>query len=216
MEPEELYYLQICEILRDIKERMFLAENLRLIEFPTPKVLAGNEISLGRCESMIRKLANEGAFELKIQYEGGFYVSVNDQQFDYVYQKYKELSDIRANSHQGHSESKDVEENFEWLDKFHWLDENRFYLDEGKIITFGAKSSDRLTIFKSLTAAKGKWVTVAEMAEKIKGTHHQVRTIIAQINSEKLKEIGMISIVPKFESNKTGSYKIELIPQDRN
>ena len=79
------------------------------------------------------------------------------------------------------------------------------------IITFDAKISDRLEIFKLLTQAQGNWVKVSEMAKKISKPHSTVRTIILQLNSEKLKKDGIILIIPKSDLAEPGAYRIHLL-----
>lgn len=109
------------------------------------------------------------------------------------------------------NEVTDNEDKIAWSDKFHWLNNKKFYLDEGKVITFDAKTSDRLEVFKLLTNAQGNWVKVSEMAKKISKPHSRVRTILSQLNSEKLKKDGIISIIPKVDLKEPGAYRINLI-----
>lgn len=97
-----------------------------------------------------------------------------------------------------------------WSDDFHWLSDTKFNLGNGKSVTFQSGVSDRAKIFKSLTDVQGKWVKVADMAKVIGKQHRKVRTIILQINQEKLKKTKVIKIVPKDNTREPGAYKIIL------
>lgn len=110
-------------------------------------------------------------------------------------------------------EQKNLEET-SWSDKFKWINENDFYLDENHTISFGAKSSDRKTVFQMLADAKGEWVKVSDMAKEINKSHARTRTILAQINEDKLKKTRIILIVPKSDTNEPGAYRIKLISQN--
>lgn len=135
---------------------------------------------------------------------------------EYLIPRLENLADYapKGNSipeNQTTNKATDNEDGIAWSDKFHWLNNKKFYLDEGKVITFDAKTSDRLEVFKLLTDAQGNWVKVSEMAKKISKSHSRVRTILLQLNSEKLKKDGVISIIPKVDLKEPGAYRISLI-----
>lgn len=108
-------------------------------------------------------------------------------------------------------DSNNNKEKVKWSNKFHWLKETEFYLDENISITFGSKSSDRINIFNMLVEAKGDWVKVSDMAKKIGKSHSTVRTVILQINEEKLKKDGILLIVSKSDFSEPGAYRLKLL-----
>lgn len=103
----------------------------------------------------------------------------------------------------------------QWSDKLKWQGDLEFLLGKKGRIVFGKNASDRIIIFKMLTEARGDWVTVKKMADKIGKSEGNVRVIIGQINKEYL-ESTIIEIVERNDKNEQGAYRIELlIPQDR-
>lgn len=97
----------------------------------------------------------------------------------------------------------------DWDNKYNWITDKQFYLDENKIITFTSNNSDRYKVFKMLTDAKGQFVTVNKIAKTLftkndSTTHHKVRVILGQLDKEKCAKHKIIKIV----SLETGSYRI--------
>ncbi len=102
-----------------------------------------------------------------------------------------------------------------WSDKLAWDGKKKFLIGERGDVEFNAESSDRISLFRMLTEAKGKWVPVKEMAEKVKKPERDVRVVMGQIQKEMLHD-KVIEIVPRNEKGEQGAYRIELlIPPNR-
>lgn len=99
-----------------------------------------------------------------------------------------------------------------WSDGFKWEDDTTFNINDKQKISFGAKSSDRITIFKMLTAAKGDWVKVKDMSKETGKTEHLARVSIGQINGKYLKGTSL-EIIERNDKNSAGAYRIRIIAQ---
>jgi len=112
------------------------------------------------------------------------------------------------------AESTDVDQAIEWSNEFEWINSTDFKFGGYGKVRF--KQSNRLILFRELTEAKGNWVKVRKMAEKINSTDNIVRATLSGIKERLEGATGRrLTIVSRQEENSNnqqaqGAYRIKL------
>lgn len=98
--PEDNFNSQVWEILQDIKEEYLVTENLSDVKYHMPNVIGYGIIPPDRRKNILYKLKDWGAVKIKGQDAYGFLISINDEKFDEIYEKYKEKDTNKQKSEQ--------------------------------------------------------------------------------------------------------------------
>ncbi len=213
MTPEEILNEQIWEILQNIKEENLVTEKLDYIKFRIPKIVGAGIIPPNRKVAILRKLQELGAINIKGQDAYGYLLSINDQKFDELYDKYREINSSQEDiaqavpSHEYFLTNSDLVESLQRkLNSFASLPEKGFFLGIADYIKFIDENSGFEEIISTIDGFRARDKTkFLELEEKLLKDIEKVEAVIMKrIKGVQIKSEIVEKSIKEFEMRKDG------------
>jgi hypothetical protein len=222
-EPDEKMndmYLKVSEIAIDAHNDIFNKLNdglMRAMGFPTDEFYLPFSNLYAACEKMFDSpfLAQEIIRKMR-KYQGEIIdlhhqCDVGNQPGDKSTQQIlDEVANILSGTDlTGNKPRQNVV--IDWPDIFQWSKDEKYYIfDEANKLEFSGEDSDRKTIFKMIVDGQGDWVKLANIEKVIGKDKATIRSVINQIQNEKIIEKGLLKFLrlePQGHTQKASAYR---------
>jgi hypothetical protein len=212
MTPEEILNKQIWEILQDIKEEYLITEKLQYVRFRTPHVVGVGIIPPDRKVAILRKLDEWKAIKIKGQDAYGYLLSINDQEFNELYNKYAKINNPQEDLQAAPSQeyfltNSDLVESLErQYSNLIKLPEKGFFLGIGDYVKFIDENSGFKLIISTIDGFREKDKTKLDELEKalLKDVASVEKTVIDRVKKKNITSELIKKRIEEYEMTKDG------------